>query len=225
MLHRLTLQEIKQFSSTKNISILDAGCGTGGLLYALQREGYHQLKGFDISADALDFARKRNIADVVFGDLRAMPFAGEQFDVVISHDTLTMFPFDEARSIASELLLKVKTGGILIFNLPAFRAFSGSHDLAVGIQQRYNKLLVDQLLSPYKPVKHRFWPFILSPMIGVVRTWQRQTMKRANYDDLRSDVAMPGNGVNSICDLLCRAEASFPFAPFGSSIMTVVRSN
>ena len=60
-LHRLVLESIRSHTRGYDISILDAGCGTGGLMLYLQQQGYTHLKGFDLSQDAVDICRSRGL--------------------------------------------------------------------------------------------------------------------------------------------------------------------
>src|SRR5690348_5358259 len=69
--------------------ILDAGCGTGGTLQALRRSGHRAAQGFDYSASALHFCRKRGLADVCQGSITAIPFPDGAFDLVISNDVVS----------------------------------------------------------------------------------------------------------------------------------------
>ena len=68
-LHNLTLKTIQKAFKQKDISILDAGCGTGGLLEKLISNNYKFVEGFDISEDAVEIARLKKI-DIKLGDLK-----------------------------------------------------------------------------------------------------------------------------------------------------------
>ena len=72
-LHELTLSKIKAYSSSKELNILDAGCGTGGFLAKLENEGYTNVQGFDLSEDAVKYASsntqfKINIVNILEAD-------------------------------------------------------------------------------------------------------------------------------------------------------------
>src|ERR1035437_6648654 len=41
--------------------ILDAGCGTGGLMLKLQQAGFRLIQGFDLSEEAVRFCRDRSL--------------------------------------------------------------------------------------------------------------------------------------------------------------------
>ena len=60
--YKLILGLVKKFATGKNLSILDAGCGTGGLMARLNKIG--KTIGVDVSDDGLRLARKRGVVVV-----------------------------------------------------------------------------------------------------------------------------------------------------------------
>ena len=52
-LHERVLRTIQKQFASRDIDILDAGCGTGGLLSYLRDNGFTNLQGFDISEFAV----------------------------------------------------------------------------------------------------------------------------------------------------------------------------
>ena len=86
-LHELTLTEIKKHFQGKDITIVDAGCGTGGLLLQLKNEGYKNCSGIDIAFHAIELAKHRNV-DVIQDSILNINkyYAANSIDVIISHD-------------------------------------------------------------------------------------------------------------------------------------------
>src|SRR3954464_5093969 len=72
----------------RNPAILDAGCGTGGILAALHEAGFTNTEGFDYSETALLFCKERGLANVRQGSIMAIPFPPNSFDIAISCDVL-----------------------------------------------------------------------------------------------------------------------------------------
>src|SRR5512139_1870061 len=60
--------------------LLDAGCGTGINLQAVQPFGH--AVGLDHEPDALRFCRMRGLNNVLRADIRNLPFSEGTFDVV-----------------------------------------------------------------------------------------------------------------------------------------------
>lgn len=78
----------------RNASILEIGTGRGVALTPIARlRSPHRLVGVDISAEALEVARRRLIednvnAELVQADARKLPFPDSSFDIIIDFGTL-----------------------------------------------------------------------------------------------------------------------------------------
>lgn len=221
-LHHLVADMLAGHPRGRQARIMDAGCGTGGLLRFLQRRGYQQTAGFDLSPEAVRIGRERGLP-VRQWDLRRLDQAAgpETVDALISNDTLCYFtPADQERMMRL-FWQALAPGGLLILNLPAFAAFRGIHDLSVGIQYRFSRVDIPRLLSPsrFQLVRACFWPFCLSPAIYLVRRGQRRRLRRSGATGLKSDIGLPPRWLNCILHGLTRLEnAWLPWKPFGSSL-------
>lgn len=102
--------------------VLDAGSGTGLVTLALHSAGYHPKKTFalDISYNSLAVAAEQFHADKkvtsedvepVQGNLLALPFADESFDVVLTCGALEYVPLDAG---LNELARVLKKDGTLV---------------------------------------------------------------------------------------------------------------
>jgi SAM-dependent methyltransferase len=84
-------------------TILDAGCGTGSLAFALAQRAHNpKIEGIDFSPAYVEHATQANRdANITFrvGDICALPFADKSFDRVLSLLVLHFVP-DTARAIA-----------------------------------------------------------------------------------------------------------------------------
>lgn len=229
LLHGKTIRTIrKHFPGQAGLRMLDAGCGTGGMLAALRRAGFSNLRGFDFSEDGVAYACSRGF-DVVQHDLtRLGSFApGEQFDVIICHDVFCYF--DEARlhDILRAVAEKLQPGGIFISNNNAFGHFAGIHDRVVGGR----RFVLADIQRPaahtgLQLYKHTYWSLVLSPLIAAVRWWQRRQLRqgRINLADHPSDVALPPAPLNAALYGLVRLEeALLPRLPWGSSLFTAFK--
>jgi len=86
--HRLDYERIVDLISPE-ASVLDLGCGTGGLLAMLRERGNTVLRGVEISQDAVAECVRRGL-DVIHADLNdGLPqYADRQFDCVVLSRTL-----------------------------------------------------------------------------------------------------------------------------------------
>jgi SAM-dependent methyltransferase len=76
------LEKIRTLKSARDIRILDVGCGTGGLLRALEEAGYGDLWGVELSEYAADIARKSTNARIWTGDVLELPLSAGSVDVI-----------------------------------------------------------------------------------------------------------------------------------------------
>ncbi|WP_353723059.1 class I SAM-dependent methyltransferase [Dyadobacter sp. 676] len=230
-LHGKVLNRIqKHFGGEKRtLKILDAACGTGGLLSFLNENSYSNLHGFDYSQDAIGFSNERGL-NVVSGDLRNVDAfePGETFDVIICNDALYFLTDAEIVRALSAFKDRLNPNGLIIINIHAFEAFSGTHDLAVGSSRRFR---LGQFEAFSKAAGLRidystYWPFALSLPILLVRQWQKYRIRnqKVNVNELDSDVGYPGDVVNTILKAVTKTESVlFGSAPFGSSLFMTMR--
>ncbi len=227
ILHSLVLESIERELMSPNIHVLDAGCGTGGLIHSLKAAGYRQVKGFDLSPIAVDICQKKGL-DVQLGSLNdiATIQAPSKFDVIISNDTLYYLSADQQSAFFKNANIRLNRGGLLMMNMPALAAFRGTHDRAVGILHRFNRLEVKELIKSagFEALTLRYWPFSLSPAIFVVRAWQRLKYDPASLIKPLSDLKSHSVLLNTLLYRLIRLEIRLARnTPVGSSLFTVLR--
>lgn len=226
-LHTLVFESLNAAGVSNNAAILDAGCGTGGLMAFLRARGYARVQGFDLSADAVAWCRRRNL-DVEQHDLQdvARAYPAAAFDAVISNDTLYFFDRTACPRVLAQLASVVRKDGVVLLNLPALDAFRGIHDVSVGITRRFSKPYAQEVLQAANlvPVRIVYWPFLLSPAIYLTRLLQRMKMARDPDFEVVSDVMLPPAWVNRLLERISVWEnRHLRFKPFGSSLFLVLR--
>ncbi len=160
-LRKLIINTILSNSNGKNaLRILDAGCGTGGNLVALNRLGY--TVGVDLSEEALYFSKQRNINKLVEGSISDLPFEDNCFDVLLSVDVLYHQQVKDDVIALQELFRVLKKEGLLILHLPAFEFLKGGHDDLVHTKKRYKRCEVEEKLKSvgFKLIKITYRNFI-----------------------------------------------------------------
>ena len=229
ILHEKILKEIqKKYAQNNEINILDAGCGTGGLMTFLINKGYRNIQGFDFSEDAVSFCKERKL-NVQQVDLTNFDteFPDIFFDVIINDDVLYQFEDAIIKKSIRNLEIKLKSNGILISNNNAFDIFFGTHDIAVGGKQRFIKSDFDSFLvgSKLQILKSSYWSLLLSPLILSVRLLQQFQLKLNLLDrsKIKSDVNVPSDLVNNLLYKIVKLEeAIFNKGIFGSSLFLVM---
>ena len=127
-------------------SILDAGCGTGGLIRTMQQfEPRWRITGLDISPLACTYARQRSSASIVEGSVEALPFSTNQFDAVVSADVL--YHINDTLKALQEFGRVLKPAGILVVNVPAYNWMWSYHDDLVDTKHRFRRSELASLLQ------------------------------------------------------------------------------
>lgn len=230
-LHDRVMEEIKSYSADyRSLKILDAGCGTGGLLTRLRAEGIRDMEGFDYNEHAVEFSKSRGLP-VSRKNITHPDYPPQSFDVVISDDVLYQLDNPELLDALHGIYRALKPGGIFITNNNAFSVFGGIHDIAVGSKRRFVRADFDDFLTNvpgFRIVKATYWSLFLSPLILGVRLFQKLQLKmgRVKAGEVRSDVSLPPEPVNRLLYRICTLERGLlKSAPFGSSLFLVIRKS
>jgi len=238
-LHRLVLQtlasSLRELSPKRNpIEILDAGCGTGGLLRKLSGtlDGERHLpdgiitagSGVDFSPHAVVRAAARTGRPIARASVEGLPYAKNQFDVVVSLDVLYHRGVNDDRDALAEFRRVLRPGGFVLLNLPAYESLRSSHDAAIHTARRYRKEDLSSLLQQVglEPVRVTYWNTILFPGLALVRRLRRTGSSAEQGSDVRP---VPG-WLNGLLESILRLERTwlrrFDF-PFGLSLIALAR--
>jgi ubiquinone/menaquinone biosynthesis C-methylase UbiE len=209
-------------------AILDAGCGTGGLIARLApRHSRWKWTGIDLSEVAYSYAKQRvgdpvnsAVADIRQGSVSELPFRDREFDAVVSADVL--YHVDDDNAALREFHRVLRPGGVAIINVPAYRWLWSYHDVAVHSRRRYERsdLLRQLRQAGLAPVGATYWNTLPFPLIV-----------------LRRKLLPPPRGGSDVQLYPAPVEAAFSAAmavergwlrafgrlPFGSSVFAVAR--
>ena len=127
--------------------VLDAGCGTGGLILRL-RAAHPDWKysGIDFMPIACELARERcgPDVDIRVASITELPFADQNFDAVVSADVVCQV--DNPEVAAAEFFRVLRPGGVVIINVPAYMWMWSYHDDSCQTKHRYTRPEIDGLL-------------------------------------------------------------------------------
>jgi SAM-dependent methyltransferase len=203
------------------LRILDAGCGCGGTAAELAREA--RVVGLDAHAAALGFARQAGVAELVRGDVQALPFAPARFDAVVSVDVLYHRAVsDDARALA-ELARVCRPGGVVVLWLPAYDWLRSAHDSVVHTARRYTRrrLLALARGAQLTPLRVSYVGALLFPAAAAHRLLTR------GASEPRSDLAEAPRGLAArALEAWIAAEGRLALRttlPFGLSLLAVLR--
>jgi SAM-dependent methyltransferase len=164
--------------------VLDAGCGTGGLLAVLRsRRPELELIGLEWHDAAARRALAKAAVPVVRGSVNALPFADAGFDAALAVDLLCHEAVRPDDALA-ELRRVLRPGGRLVVNMPAYAWLTSAHDRRVHNARRQSLGQLRRMLAEagFADIRAGYWNCLLLPLMVV----QRKFLARG---DANSDVA------------------------------------
>jgi SAM-dependent methyltransferase len=196
--------------------ILDAGCGTGGFLYKLaQVLPEYTLVGLDVDKTACEMSAKSGQL-VCLGDANGLPFTDGCLAAIFSADMLCHDGVNQKQALQS-FYRCLRSGGLLVLNLPAYPWLRSGHDQAVHNVRRYTCQDIRELLTAarFVDVKTTHWNTVLFPLMIIHRM--------LSFKSENSDVRFYARPVETIFRAIMRFETFILsrglHLPFGGSII------
>lgn len=203
--------------------VLDAGCGTGGLLRRLhEAQPAWGLTGLDFSPLACELARERTGGEVVQGSVAALPFADATFDAVVSCDVVCQVT--EPATALREFHRVLKPGGSVVLTMPAYPWMYSYHDREVGNLRRYTRGEVNRLLqaSGFAITAGTYWNTLLFPLAVLRRKIFPPAVPTSDVGLFPAPVEAAFSGLMALEHAWLGLGAPLPF---GNSVLTVARKS
>jgi SAM-dependent methyltransferase len=206
-----------------NLSILDAGCGTGAALTTYLAE-YGTVTGFDISEIALAFCRQRKAQNLARASVTHLPFSSKSFDLVTSFDVLYERAVSDDATSLTEFSRVLVQGGRVLLRLPAYDWLRGQHDIGIHTARRYTASQVRNILRQTGfTIEHLSYAnTFLFPAALMKRMTERIWPPRTD----QSDLTVSAGPFNRLLQNILSLEAplvSHIGLPFGLSVIAVGR--
>jgi SAM-dependent methyltransferase len=221
-LRALALQELMRALGSRSLSgpVLDAGCGTGGMLARLAPTLPHQHPALGLEYDpfAAALAREKAGRPVAAGSVNEMPVAGGALAAYVSLDVLCHGGVTPEAAL-EEARRCLKPGAIAVFNLPAYGWLLSAHDRRVQNVRRFTRGQARTLLSDhgFRVLKATYWNTLLFPVMLLHRLTER--------DDAQSDVRDFPRWLDALFSAALAVERTAIGAglrlPFGGSLLIV----
>jgi SAM-dependent methyltransferase len=220
-LHRLIERELSRVVGAGPAAVLDAGCGTGGLIRRLT--GPHpqwRWTGIDISPAACQWARGRTSADIREASVESMPFAEGGFDAVVLADVL--YHLGDDLGALRECRRVLRPGGVVIATVPAYPWLWSYHDAAVDGKRRYSRSGIRERLAGagFGQVRSTYWNALALPFVVLRRKVLPAPRSGSDVKAYAPVFEALGRGLSAAEAAWLRA---FGRLPFGVSILAVGR--
>jgi SAM-dependent methyltransferase len=222
-LRALVVQEMARALAPRSLAgpVLDAGCGTGGMLAKLGTAvAGNPTFGLEYDAIAAAFAAAKARRPVAAGSVTEMPLADGALGGYLSLDVLSH------GGVEPDLALReahrcLRPGAIALFNLPAYGWLLSAHDRRVHNVRRFTRGQARTLLAGhgFKVLKASYWNTLLFPLMLLHRVTER--------DDAESDVRDFPRWLDALFSAALAVERTVIgwglSLPFGGSLLIVAR--
>jgi len=112
----LSVQIFQEYIKDKSLRIIDVGCGTGLVGVELEKGGFSNFDGIDISQEMIDIAKQRGYSKLFIGSLNdSLPCENNKYDAALCVGVFTHGHVSSDR--LDELIRIVKPGGIICFTV------------------------------------------------------------------------------------------------------------
>lgn len=217
----MILRLIRKMNLNKNAKILEIGCSGGPLIKLLNKEGFLNITGIDVSESGINLCKKRGIDNVKVMDGTKTFFDDNEFDLVIASDVLEHIKEDN--DALSDWYRILKPNGKLIVFVPAFNFLWTVHDEINHHYRRYsrNELKKKVIENNFKLKKSSYWNFFIFLPVSLLRLFQNLQKRKNKKEDQLYEV---NSIVNKILIGLLKIEnifLSFFNFPFGVSVFVV----
>lgn len=202
-----------------NPSILNIGCGTGGMVPLLTQ--YGRVTNVDVAEEAVEACRSLGYDAQQF-DGERLPYEDGRFDMAVATDVLEHIEADEQALRDWQRVLR--PGGHLMLTVPAYQWLWSSHDESLHHHRRYTASSLHRLLNltGYR-VKKRSYIIVFS--FPLIVGYRAASTILSNRDDSASYVMLP-KPINRLFIGFLQAEAralKYINFPFGTSLIVIAQ--
>ncbi|MFM7237612.1 MAG: class I SAM-dependent methyltransferase [Cyanobium sp.] len=207
----------------RNADVLDAGCGTGGLIQALKQFGPKwKITGLDFSPLACRLASDRTGVDIIEGSITNLPFEQERFDILTSADVISQV--EDASIALREFARVLRPGGMVVINVAAYQWMWSYHDDTCETHHRFRRSELRKMTEDVglSPIKSSYANTFVFPLIIAKR-------KLFASPSSTSDVQSYSKSIDMCCGSLARLEHSWlrngGSFPTGCSVFLAARKH
>jgi SAM-dependent methyltransferase len=209
------------YGTTREINILDAGCGTGAAMTTCLNK-YGTVTGIDLSGIALEFSKSRKAERLARASVTQLPFASGKFDLITSFDVLYERGVPSDLKAITEFFRVLVPGGRVLLRLPAYDWLRGRHDHVIHTARRYTASRLRTLLETagFKVERLSYANMILFPLALAKRMFDNVSTKAVPV----SDLSLPTGPLNTIFQQVLTLESGVIAhlnLPYGLSVIAI----
>ena len=206
------------------ITILDAGCGTGGLAAKLMTLG--EVEAIDSSNLAIEYCKKRGIQNAHQADLNTLTLPENTYDAITCIDVLYHREIHDPASVLRMFQKALKPGGVLFLHLPAYESLRSLHDTRVHTGRRFRMHEAKKLLREAGlEMTHASYRLMFLFLPIVIMRHASSSLRSAQHDRT-SDLQRIHSLINTPLLWLSRMENALSRMlplPFGVSLYAVAK--
>lgn len=221
-----------KYELEKGGNVLDAGCGSGSMLFKLADLGY-MTYGVEESREYVEILRKKvkssgiaNVANIKEGNVVNIPFPDRSFDAVVSGEVLEHV-MDEGKAVL-EFFRVLKPGGICVISVPASPILWDLTDDWAGHLRRYTREGLVNLFEKkgFTVEDASFWGF---PFVRLYHRFvylphiKRKTSRGVSQDAIRPPDAGKHQWMTMILYTIFKFDSLFRWTPFGIGLILKAR--
>jgi SAM-dependent methyltransferase len=191
--------------ASEGTTIVDVGCGTGGMVGALVRE--YDCVGLDPSREAVSMAQARfpQARFICGNDLKLIGHLKERSNLYLLLDVLEHLS-DDSRFF-SEFFGALAPGSSILLTVPADMSLWSPHDINYGHYRRYDKIRLAQVWSdlPVEVLLFSYFNATLYPLVKAVRLFTQ--LRGRSWGYAGTDLSLPPALLNRLLTTILGREA------------------
>jgi|SRR4030042_4734891 len=205
----------------KGYTILDVGCGTGGMIELLKN--YGRVFGMDHHGAACEFSLQRNQFFLIKGDANQLPFKKGSFHLIALLDVLYHQHIPDDGEVLKQIYELLAPNGFLLITDSAFEFLKSTHDIAVMARHRYTlgELTAKLKFHHFSIQQSTYLYFIIFPVVVLSRLLGKLSLifsKPAIHSDLKETNPLLNKSLAAVLGWEGKFLKWFNF-PCGSSLL------
>ncbi|HWF72453.1 MAG TPA: class I SAM-dependent methyltransferase [Solirubrobacteraceae bacterium] len=153
----------RELAGRSSLTVLDVGCGAGGMLEPLSR--YGRVTGVDTAAHLVELCHERGFGDVELGSAYELPVEPGSVDLITLFDTIEHVPDDAL--VLRECRRALAPGGLVFISTPAYQFLYANNDRVAHHERRYTARALRRKLvaAGLHPAQVTYFNTLLFPAI------------------------------------------------------------